>query len=342
MRHFVGLVLALALGVMGCSETSGTGGSSDIEFAASTAVASESSPELIGFRIGISNSANSEVEWLTTDGQFDDYKPVYSPDGSQIVFFRTSDCCGEVVPEMRTNITVMNADGTDVRSLTSGDHADVNPTWTRDGANEVTFTRLTQNPFTQKIYRTSPDAEPGDERLISLADPAYFEFGYSTLEDGRMLVRRDFPTLGYFLVTPNPGGAPTYEQISYEGADDTYLHKMTVSPGETKIAYMKVANITLPDILAQTTYRPAVIAYADFDPVNLTIENEVEITELDESGADWYPVWTPDENHVVYASTYDGVSVIRAYSLDTGMTAQISSRDDLTYRYPSVVGGVPK
>jgi hypothetical protein len=330
MRYLFGFVCACALGVMplvGCSNSESSSGT--IEWAASAAVKSEEQPnELFGFGIAISNSANSDIQWLT-DGQLDDYKPAYSPDASKIAFFRVFDYGDGPVRSWKTKLCVMNADGSDYRELTSGDYADWHPYWTRDGSDQITFTRFGQ-PLSQGVYRTSPDADPGDERLIS--DPQFFEYGYSSLSDGRILLRREFP-LKYFLVTPDVGGAPVYEEISYP-VENAYLHKMTISPSETKIAYMKVENITQADIVASKIYFPAIIAYADFDADGLRIENEVEITEYDDSTVDWYPSWDPNEEHLVYAHS----GVIRGYSLETGITEQISSHDELDYRYPTIVG----
>ena len=108
---------------------------------------------------------------------------------------------------------------------------------------------------------------------------------------------------------------------------------MTISPSETKVAYVKNTNLTPVDMVAQNIHNNGVLAYADFDVANLRIENEVVFTEYDESTKDWYPSWTPDEDYIVYA--HDGV--IRGYDLQTGNTEQISSRDELEYRYPTVV-----
>jgi len=327
MRYLVQFMFVLALGVVGCSDDQS--GSETLEWAASISVKSEERPyEHFGFRIGIGNSANSDIDWLT-DGKLDDYKPVYSADGSQIVFFRVTEYLGEPVPEWRSKICVMNEDGSGFRELTGGEYSDFVPYWTRDGRNEITFTRFAL-PLSQRIYRTSPDADPGEERLIS--DPNFFDFGYTTLSDGRMLVRRELP-LGYFLLTPDSDGEPIYEELSYP-VEDTYMHKMTVSPSETKVAYMKIEDITIAEIFTQDVYYPAVIAYADFDAANLRIENEVVISEIDESTIDWYPSWSPDEKHIIYAHS----GVIMGYSLDTGVTTQLSSRDELNSRYPVFVG----
>jgi hypothetical protein len=255
------------------------------------------------------------------------------------VFFRALEYGDGNVVHWRSQVFVMNADGSDVRQLTSGEFMDFNPMWTRDGSNRITFTRFGPTASSEElipegmwIYRTRPDANIGDEQLIS--DPANFEMGYSSLKDGRMLVRREIHQK-YFLLTPNPGATPQYQELSYP-FEDTYLHKMTVSHSETKVAYMKVEGFCCLDGLTKDAYGPAIIAYADFDADTLSIENEVEITEFDESTTSWYPSWDPDERFIIYAHS----GVIEAYFLDTGETIQVSSNDELSYRYPSVVGSV--
>jgi Tol biopolymer transport system component len=342
----------LALGVMGCSETAGTSGGGGSAGTGGTAGDGGSAGEGgeggsteaiewiagIDFRVGVSSSENSDILYLT-ESDLDEYKPAYSPDGSKIVFFRALEYGDGHVVHWKSQVFVMNADGSDVRQLTGGDFMDFNPMWTRDGSNRITFTRFGPTasaegvvPSGMWIYRTSPDADIGDEELIS--DPAQFEMGYSSLKDGRMLVRREIAQK-YFLLTPNSTGTPQYQELNYP-FENTYLHKMTVSHSETKLAYMKVENFKDLDGLTKDAYGPAVIAYADFDADALSIENEVEITEYDESKTSWYPSWDPDEQFIIYAHS----GVINAYFLDTGETTQISSHDDLEYRYPNVVGSV--
>jgi hypothetical protein len=176
------------------------------------------------FRIAVSSSADSDVQWLT-DGEQDDYKPAYSPDGSQIAFFRVVDYVAVPAVTWKTTLSVMNADGSDVRALTSGDYNDTTPYWTRDGSNQIIFCRWGPG---QQLYVTSPDATPGDERLVS--DPMFGDRPWSSLQDGRILVTRELPLpTAPFLLTPNVGGEPVYQEISYP-FEDTYLHHMTISP----------------------------------------------------------------------------------------------------------------
>lgn len=331
MRYVLGFACVLALGLMGCSETAGDAGArgddETIEWVAT-----------VDHRVAVSDSENSEIEYLT-ESDLDEYKPAYSPDGSKIVFFRALEYGDGHVVHWKSQVFVMNADGSDVRQLTSGEFMDFNPMWTRDGSNRITFTRFGPTASTEAlipegmwIYRTSPDANIGDEQLIS--DPAQFEMGYSSLKDGRMLVRREI-VQKYFLLTPDPGGTPQYQELSYP-FENTYLHIMTVSPSEKKVAYMKVENFCCLDGLTKDAYAPAVIAYGDFDADSLSIENEAEITEYDESTTSWYASWDPDEEFIIYAHS----GAINAYFLPSGVTTQISAEGAPTYRYPNVVGSV--
>lgn len=344
MRYLCGCVCAFVVGLVGCSDSQS--GPTTIEWAAST-TAVRQDVEKIGYGITLNTTASSEFDWLSG---VDDYKPVYSPDGTQIAFFRVFDYRDGRIPSFQTKICVMDADGSNLRELTVGEHADFNPYWTRDGTNQITFTRFTI-PFSQKIYRTSPDAEPGDEQLISRPETDYFEFGYSSLEDGRMLIRRDLPKLGYFLMTPNPGGTPTYEPISHPGDDQTYMHKMTLSPSETKVAYMKLEDVTPDLIIAQQVYVGSAIAYADFDAETLRIDDEVDTSAPEPALWNGYPHWTADEETILYTNfgtcapvrgSPDCVrsGVINAYSLETGEHTQISTHDELVYGYVAAVGVV--
>lgn len=337
-----GFALALSLALMaGCSDSDESGADS-IQWAASSAVASEEEPGHYGFGITVSSSDGSEVQWLT-DGELDDYKPAYSPDGSKIAFFRVLDYRSGVVFDWRSKLMVMSSDGSGVRELTDSGALDHIPYWTRDGSGAITFNRA--QGASNRIYRTTPNAQPGDEQLLS--DPTYIEEGYSSLRDGRIIMRREFPPK-VFLLTPGDAGSPSYEEISYP-YEGTLLHRITVSPSETRIAYMKIAPENL-DPVHLRIYNSSVIAYADFDAENLRIDNELEITQYDESTRDWYPAWSPDEKVIIWThgvscpvlgtEPCDPSGVVMGHSLETGLTTQISSRDDLEYRYPNVVGAL--
>jgi Tol biopolymer transport system component len=295
------------------------------------------------------NTSFSENPTYFTDPELDDYKPVRSPDGSQIAFFRAIDYGKGQDITWKTKICVINEDGTGFRELTSGDHMDTNPQWTRDGSNKIVWTRMessislfgTNIVLGMNIYWTDPGAEPGDEERISKG--FRYEFVYSGLRDGRLLIRREGQN-EYYLMTPDPKGGATYERVSYP-TPNTLLHKITISPSESKIAYMKVANAGWSTNATPEAYSHAVIAYADFDAEKLAISNEVEVSEFNEANTNWYASWTQDEDKLIYACAGDcpegqSIGQIFEYDLTARTTKKISGNDGLQYRYPAIKGVV--
>ncbi|MEX0941475.1 MAG: hypothetical protein WD002_02915 [Pseudomonadales bacterium] len=269
------------------------------------------------------------------ESEFNDYKPITSPDGNMIAFFRVTNEADKKTGDValwRSKICVMNADSSNVRELTGDDDFNGNLHWTRDGTNRITWWRITNlsgqpGDYSRvKIWRTSPTAKPGDEEMLSDPnDPEYFrEFGYSHLKDGRMFMRRG--SKKYFLMTPDPVGSPNYEPISYPN-EPMYLHKVSLSHDETKISYMKQTMQNLP----KSEYMGAVICYADFDASIPAITNEVEITEPNFERIIWYTSFSPDDKSIIYA---DGGRIM-LYDIDRGSTRQISTDDSLEYRYPN-------
>jgi dipeptidyl aminopeptidase/acylaminoacyl peptidase len=79
-----------------------------------------------------------------TEG-YRDHKPVWSKTGDMITFFRaTGETDFKAFQDYRTQICVVNSDGTGFRVLTDAKNPNVNPTWTRDGSNLWAF--LHQRP----------------------------------------------------------------------------------------------------------------------------------------------------------------------------------------------------
>ncbi len=257
------------------------------------------------------NSSNSEPVFLTS-GSYD-YKPVWSKTGSMITFFRVTSYNG-TVSRWKTAIHVINADGTGLRKLTSGAYSDFNPTWTRDGSNKIIFNRVNvdSNPASGKVYIISPTGNIGDEQLIS--DPSHFDFAYSGLIDGRIFVDRLAITpMRSFLLSPV---TRTYEEIQRSTIKP--WHKVSISPGETRIAFMLDFN---DDI---NTYADSVLYYADFDKANLVISNFKAITASNPDSIEEYPRWSSDESLIIY----DSDSLFRpqayAYRLSDGVTSRLS------------------
>jgi hypothetical protein len=250
---------------------------------------------------------------------------VINPDGSKIAFFR-SYSEGNDFFLWNSSIFVMNADGSDLRELTAHKFMNTEPYWTRDGSNRIIWSRMihsSEGKMGTYPYWTASDGKPGDEQQISATN---WEWSNSSLKDGRVFVKRGNV---YFLMTPNPGGTPTYEKISYPDSYH-YLHKVTISNDETMIAYMK------SEPGDKDHYRPAEIVYADFDVSVPAITEEVVFVPKDKSKFSWYVSISPDNKFIIYAE--DGK--IMLHDVAAGSNSQISTPEGVEYRYPTFDGSI--
>lgn len=282
------------------------------------------------------DGATATITYLT-ESQYGDYKPVTSPDGGKIAFFRVTNEMDKQTGDVsvwRSRLCVMNHDGTDLRELTDDTYFNANLHWTRDGTNRITWFRIindTGEPNTYssiKIWRTSPDAKPGDEELLSDSEYPH-EISHSNLKDGRIFLMRGHKD--NFLMTPNPTGKPTYEKLSYP-FDPMHLHKVCISHDETKISYMKQTM----ENLQNDEYMGSIICYADFDAATLAITNEVEITEQDYKRIIWYTSFSPDDKCIIYID--NGKTML--HDIASGTNKQISTDDSVEYRYPNYLGSI--
>ena len=323
-----------------------------------------------------------------------DYKPVHSPDGEHIAFFRRyyafegtqqeilTVIGDNIIPNWVTGIMMMNADdGSNLRALTQNDdYLYVNPHWTRrkfpnqSGGQgyRITFTRALRHADEDEggdpnaIPRTGVaepgrmcwidiDSEVNTERCFTEAGQAFF--GYSSLKDGRILARVE-ATRERALVTPNENdpSQTKIEVLDYQPGGVMgmpILHKITISPDETKIAYMKV-DPELMNAGSATAFGFAVIAYADLDTENLTISNEVNVTEFNPANIEWYPSWSPTNKQLIWfcsgncpywdaavpVNYYTDNSQVVEHDLDTGEKRRISHELTTNYRYPDIWGTV--
>lgn len=278
-----------------------------------------------------------------TEGETDN-KPSWSKEGDMLTFFRWNGTyLGKKVlwDEVETGpfnlfhdeICVINADGTGFKVLVDDSHANVNPTWTRDGTNQIIFNRYRHSGLGIQIYTVDPKGELNSERLLTHPDrdgPGYAEWAESGLKDGRIFIWR-IHVAQFLLLNPMTPGYTVPGVQSYHLLDpktQTYedvkrpnkypVHKLSVSPSETKVVYMKDLNGN------PLSYNDSVIAYAEFDLENLEVKNEVEISPDDRSYTDMYPRWSPDEKHIIYSSSRTGKMQQYLYSLETKETHMVS------------------
>ncbi len=250
----------------------------------------------------------------------DDFKPVWSPGGDWIAFFRALSDSGDFY-QWRTRLCVIRADGTGYRELTDGTHRDFNPTWTRDGTDRILFNRYAEggDPSRNDAYWTTPDATPGDE--VHLDRGARWEWVDAGLLDGRLFVDRYDAAENFqrsFLFTPGDGA---YRELSRP--THGYWHKLSVSPSQTRVAYMLDGTAT-PGI-----YSDDVLYWAELDLEAGEVRNPVRITRpVDGACINEYPRWYPDETMIVFDSSCAGDGWPRAYAYRLADGAVFPISDD--------------
>jgi WD40 repeat protein len=191
------------------------------------------------------------------------------------------------------------------------------------------------------IYWIATDARMNDALLIS--NPDHTEWAESGLQDGRIFIYRinramyilnyltpfyTWPyTQSYFLLDPK-----TKKYYPVKRPNKYATHKLSLSPSETKVVYMKDLDGKLE------TYNDAVIAYADFELEDLVVKNEVVISAKNSNHIDMYPRWSPDERYIVFSSSRGNAQMWNMeqyiYDLDTGKTQLISDANFSVDMYP--------
>ena len=252
-----------------------------------------------------------------------DFKPSWSMTGDHLVFFRRFKDDPDV-NQWITATCIINVDGTGFHQLTDGTHTDFNPTWTRDGTNTPLWNRKVPGKLSYYVMAGKIGGKPGEE--VQLTDPSYHSWVHSAVRDGRLLVSSTHPKQGrgYYLMTPKPGGKPTFERVTCELADKGILDRISISPSETKICFEYQTGFKY-EFPGRTLY------VADFDAKKRTITNLKPFANL-EAKKVWfaYPRWMKDEAAIVYHAG----GKLFLYTLAGGSTKKVSTDDKADYRYP--------
>ncbi len=252
-----------------------------------------------------------------------DFKPSWSKTGDMLVFFRRLKNDPEV-SKWKTAIHIINTDGSGLHQLTDGTHTDFNQTWTRDGTNTPIWNRKHPTKGRYQVMAGKIGGKPGEE--IALTGKSYHTWAFTCLIDGRIFVRSTPPGKkhGYFLMTPNPGGVPTFEEVTCSLGEAGTLDRVSVSPDETRICfeYTKGFKHSVP---GRTLY------VADFDVKARAVTNEIPFAN-EEGEMVWfaYPRWTKDASEIVYHAG----GKLYLYALAEKSTRQVSTDDSADYRYP--------
>lgn len=252
-----------------------------------------------------------------------DFKPSWSATGDMLVFFRRTKNHRDV-SQWKTAIHIIRVDGTGLHQLTDGTHTDFNQTWTRDGTNTPIWNRKRRTQGGYQVFSGKVGGKPGEE--IALTPETYSTWSYTCLKDGRIFVHANPPgkERGYYLMTPNPGGAPLFERIHCKLAKAGTLARVSVTPSETRVCFEYTRGFK-HKVHGRTLY------LADFNTESLAVSNAVPFAN-DEGRNAWfaYPRWTPDEKAIMYHAARK----LYLYTLADRSTRQVSTDGKADYRYP--------
>jgi Tol biopolymer transport system component len=222
------------------------------------------------------NPNGSDLLQLTPAGNdFVDRFPSWSPDGAKIAF-------GRIISPVKSEIYVMNADGSNPTRITNNSFSDSQPLWSPDGT-KIAF--VSNRDGNDEIYVMNADGS-NQTRLTNNAD---FDFDPEWSPDGTKIVftsSRDFPGIagnisnGFEIYLMNADGSNPIRLTNNDSSDA----EPSWSPDGTRIAFS-----------SQRDGLPLVYV------MNVNGSNQVTITPstiLDSQD----PEWSPDGTTIAFAS----------------------------------------
>lgn len=221
---------------------------------------------------------------LTHDGHFKQ-RPVWSPDGKQIVFARHR--AGKI------GLVVMGADGSGEKTITTGKLPQYDACWSPDGA-RLAFTHVPQSGTQGNldVYIEKPDG----------SDPQQFA------GDQGKLSHEEYPAW-------SPNGKRIAYSSTFEGNQELYVADLDGSN--------RVRLTNDPAFDAHPAWSPdgkkiafATNRWGDFEIAVMDADGG-NVTRLTESrGLDDYPVFSPDGQRLAFMSNRDGNYEIYLMSAD--------------------------
>ncbi len=257
----------------------------------------------------------------------------------------TPDAGGRIVFQSYRNgsyqIFVMNADGTDVRPLTSGGYLDQAPSWSPDGARIVFSTDRGSADGTVKLFVMDADGAnvrqlttgPGDHVEASWS-PDGSQIAFTSVEEGEyegFVIDTDGANLRKLTSSigsvPWPSWSPDGTQIAFESAYD----------GDYEVFVMNVDGANL----RQLTNNTFVDGAPSWSPDGTQIayvsdqDGDLELFVMNVDGAnlrqltnnthvDRNPGWSPDGTQIAYVSDQDGDLELFVMNVDGANLRQLT------------------
>ena len=251
------------------------------------------------YLVDIFKKAPNPVKLTNNNAQ--DFDPVWSPDGSKIAF--VSDRDG------RSDIFIMNSDGSNPFNLTNSVFEDLSPAWSPDGK-KIVFSRNIGNT---EIYKINIDAN----NLVRLTNIISFDKEPSVSIS---------PTTGLNIVVFESNRRDSNYSELYtmvlDGSDEKKLFSNRYRQWDTSASFS-------PDG-TKIVFLSSVLGQNDVFLVNSNGTNLQQLT-FTKNTNEYSPSWSPDGSHIIFASSDSQTNTIYQMNIDGSDIIQIISMDDANY-----------